>query len=110
MNTTQPQPTALPKHTPTPWRIDNRAEGVTASIFGSDGKTVASCFYKSYEQSYANAAHIVHCVNSQPALMAENKRLREALELITKSNTFAGGPYKGELERIARAALAKEDV
>lgn len=40
------------------------------------------------------------------AIVAENKRLREALALIARSDSFAGGTSKQELQGIARAALS----
>lgn len=61
------------KHTPTPWHIEH------GSSIRADGRTIARVVFPPIDLCEANAAHIVACVNSHAALVAENARLRIAV-------------------------------
>lgn len=117
---TQSQPTALPKHTvfsPAPWRTvptTSRPGGKRLDIV-TDSLAFAPSFVAG-DIMPSDAAHIVHCVNTHPALVAENERLREALEdcngVLDSINRQLGGKsvaVRAVLDK-ARAALATEDV
>lgn len=85
---TQSQPTARTKHTPTPWAVsssvmviapqDKRACPVICNTMDLGGLSEFNI-----QEAAANAAHIVHCVNTHDALVAENQQLRAALERST---------------------------
>jgi len=79
-------------HTTGTWTIRpaTKPHGIERShdvaIMDSDGEIIAECFEKVGRTSegrfierpaYANAAHIVHCVNTYPALLAALKRIIE---------------------------------
>lgn len=71
-------------HTLTPWAVDEYH-----SVIGPDGKNICANGFSSI-MSYgpsmldarANAAYIVHCVNSHASLVEENKRMRAKLGTI----------------------------
>ena len=76
----------MSEHTPTPWRLE---EG--RRIFALDLVSVAYCgtgaafirdggYSISQDEADANAAFIVHCVNSHAALVAEVKAWRRTAE------------------------------
>lgn len=73
--------TTQTQHTPTPWAIRNGSHydyiHAPTETAPEIGRFVARI--PDDEQGKADAAHIVHCVNSHESLLAENKRLREAL-------------------------------
>jgi hypothetical protein len=80
---TAPAPQCQPTtgHTPTPWRFDGDWYRIP-TIFGADGKTVASVEKderKSTPERAANAALIVEAVNSHATLKARVEDLETAL-------------------------------
>lgn len=88
------------KHTDTPWQLfdsssviavdQHRAIAICSNVGGIDD-----------QQSKANAAHIVRCVNSHDELV-------KALELIANQSRDGDIPQQVvRMQRIARAALAK---
>lgn len=64
-------------HTPGPWEIEHITKTPFFLINSVNGETVAKCNNDLLaEENRANAAHIVHCVNTYPALV---EALRECL-------------------------------
>ena len=76
------------KHTPTPWKLGLLTEaggdgGGQIAYVNADQDCVAKCdFGFGQLPAHANATLIVESVNSHAAIVAENARLREALELV----------------------------
>jgi hypothetical protein len=106
----------MSKHTPTPWRVvDEHPQHANYEIMGGDQRyplgLAQICRYSEDElgeEHAANAAHIVHCVNTYPELV---KALEKAVDEYGKP----GGPWNvpnepGTWIEIARAALAKAKV
>lgn len=77
-------------HTPTPWDANGTLE-IVAGKWGADVPTVAVCCCDLPHgwDGYANAAHIVKCVNAHAALVAEVSRLRRVLQGIAASRPDA---------------------
>lgn len=72
-------------HTPAPWEARDfhiYAEGTNLHI-------ADICRAGDGDWSPANAAHIVHCVNSHAQLVAHNEALRGALEEISEQRRLA---------------------
>lgn len=93
------QPTALPKRTPTPWRVET-CYGAVALV---DERGIVVAHFRE-PNATANALKVA-------SLVAENKRLREALGAILTSYIARDPDISGWPEiKAARAALAKEDV
>lgn len=75
------------KHTPAPWEVayevsaTQRFPTVIARI---DGRIVGISSPWMNDQAEANAAHIVHCVNSHASLVEALGEARKALELTNK--------------------------
>lgn len=71
------------KHTPTPWKLENRKkDGVMGNVITYGTILIAQVFswgkkskYKMREQSQANAEFIVRAVNSHEALVGALKAL-----------------------------------
>lgn len=73
------------QHTPTPWSYQSlpALSQDWFSVADADGTEVARIPHvvgESPAETRERAAHIVHCVNLHASLVAENKRLRGALE------------------------------
>ena len=68
----------MSEHTPTPWHVGDDIEQ-RIMIFDQHGIRVADChsFRTRIEKSYANAAHIVRCVNSWDSIEALRARIQE---------------------------------
>lgn len=93
-------------HTPTPWQVVKNSMGDPVKIFApySLGH-VCNCDVRGGDLATreANAAHIVHCVNTHDALVAA---LRGLIAQHDRPHGFADEHwYARELEQ-ARAALA----
>jgi len=93
------------KHTPAPWSIDQYR-----NILGADGHLlvvtgVATPIGPRNQQSEANAAHIVRCVNSHEQM---RRALEEVLAVCQDRQAFVmQGPRAfAKAEQIARAALS----
>ena len=70
------------------------ASGVVAKVFGPS----------------AYASYVAHAINSHDELVAMNKELLEALEVIAASEEFHGGSFVCDFETlqgVAREAIAK---
>lgn len=100
-------------HTPTPWHaVPDRVLGNSTRIGNGDFGCVADTggCRPSVAENESNAAHIVRCVNAHDALIADNARLRAALQslqaAVAKRNYFA---VEGAFEQggYANAALAQ---
>lgn len=79
-------PSSAPAHTPTPWtinqwgRIRPLAADTDDGIYSYGGVIVPSSNHPRYAEAKANDAFIVEAVNRHADLLAENTRLRDALE------------------------------
>lgn len=93
-------------HTPEPWDylppIGPGEHGVMSKEVNATGT-----FYVATCHEAANAAHIVECVNERPALLAEIKALRDALDqsVMAMRSSFQSLPVIAALKK-SRAALA----
>jgi len=114
----------MSKHTPTPWEFqdisNSHHDDGLGYINGPDGIEIDhhGSNRRSKEENLANAAFIVEACNSHDALVAENKRLRKALNnAIEHCQEMLGEPAFRSVHPIGkcptldslRAALAEPD-
>lgn len=102
-----------------PWRIERGA------VRDAKGRSIAWTNYASghgcsqridYNEKFANEQHIVTACNAYDGLVADNARLRGALERIEAHESRADHRHRGmvdaselaDLQRIARSALKGE--
>jgi hypothetical protein len=113
----------MSKHSPTPWKtpLINDAEIVDAN--GYDVASMSGIYNTDYEKMEANAAHIVHCVNTYPELVKALEPFAEIADIILRDNPSTddgqmiwsnGCVHREHISyahiRAARAALAKAKV
>ena len=77
------------KHTPTPWTIDDRTHNGCGYTIQSPSEHYSRCNLASYVGK-ADAAHIVKCVNEQPAKDALIAELVAALLFIASNSNDPG--------------------
>lgn len=94
-----------------PWKI---AEGTPWSGVAMEGDQVIVIFRCYYQPDEANAAHIVHCVNSHDALEAKaalHDDLVAALRIARSHLVTLGGPrYDQDGDEIQAAVLNQVDA
>lgn len=104
------------QHTPTPWNCASRYSSVVGvPIINKHGKRVGNTALPDMppewdhmkRQAEIDAAYICTAVNSHAALLAENEKLRKALEEIVAEIQANAGGTQGAIRKHARAALAK---
>jgi hypothetical protein len=102
--------TKTPKHTPSPWRIDN--EGIHPLIRGQANEVVAKILVHTYamgataEEIHANTSLIA----AAPELLAVAKQAIEALMSFPGVDNYIQlGAGSGMTIRDARAAIAKAE-
>ena len=99
--------TAKTTHTPTPWYVT--ASNPEGPIVADGGITVTGWTHveerpqggRADSYTFRDAAHIVHCVNTYPALLAALKALHQA-----NAETFEGLPNYDALWDAAANAIA----
>jgi hypothetical protein len=93
--------TETAQHTPGPWRDEMGAFGIQILAYDPEGETIRLADMPADEtddETQANAR-----------LIAAAPELLEALRLIARSDGFKDGTWVGELQEIARKAIAKAE-
>lgn len=77
----------MEKHTELPWRVQPESSKYTHSIRSESDRYVLGISKTPTKQENTDAAFIVEACNNHYRLLAENKRLREALDYLEKRIT-----------------------